>query len=93
MAQLTPAERARGVLAVSAGNHAQAVAYHASGWASRRRSSCRASRRAVKVENTRGFGAEVVLDGDTFEDARVARPGARARSAATRSSIRSTTSR
>ena len=48
-----------------------------SAWASRRRSSCRASPRRVKVENTRGFGAEVVLDGDTFDDARVARPEAR----------------
>ena len=33
--QLTDDERARGVIAVSAGNHAQGVAYHASGWACR----------------------------------------------------------
>ena len=39
MAQLTPAERARGVLAVSAGNHAQAVAYHAAADGHRRRRS------------------------------------------------------
>ena len=59
------------MLAVSAGNHAQAVAYHASGWASRDDRHA-ALRLGVKVENTRGFGAEVVLVGDTFEDARVA---------------------
>ena len=44
----------------------------------------------MKVENTRGFGAEVVLEGDTFEDARVAGLSS-PRSAASPSSIRSTT--
>ena len=60
------------MLAVSAGNHAQAVAYHAErmGIAATIVMPRFASR--VKVENTRGFGAEVVLEGDTFEDARVA---------------------
>ena len=68
--QLTDAERARGVLAVSAGNHAQAVAYHA------QRMNIPATivmprfATPVKVERTRGFGAEVVLQGDTFDDAR-----------------------
>ena len=70
MAQLTPAERASGVLAVSAGNHAQGVAYHA------QRMNIPATivmprfAPAVKVERTRGFGANVVLEGDTFDDAR-----------------------
>ena len=39
MAQLTDAERARGVLAVSAGNHAQGVAYHAAAHGHRPRRS------------------------------------------------------
>ncbi len=70
MAQLTAAERACGVIAVSAGNHAQGVAYHA------QRMSIPATivmprfAPAVKVERTRGFGARVVLEGDTFDDAR-----------------------
>src|SRR5947209_1902978 len=71
MAQLTPAERANGVLAVSAGNHAQAVAYHAERMGIRATIVMPRFASSVKVENTRGFGAEVVLDGDTFEDARV----------------------
>ena len=70
MAQLGLAERAAGVLAVSAGNHAQGVAYHA------RRMGIPATivmprfAPAVKVDNTRRFGATVVLEGDTFDDAR-----------------------
>jgi threonine dehydratase len=70
IAQLSDEERARGVLAVSAGNHAQGVAYHA------QRLSIPATivmprfAPAVKVENTRRFGATVVLEGDTFDDAR-----------------------
>src|SRR5262245_62886409 len=60
---LTAAERAAGVLAVSAGNHAQAVAYHA------RRLGIRATivmprfTPHVKVARTRDHGAEVILEG------------------------------
>ena len=72
MAQLTPAERAKGVLAVSAGNHAQAVAYHAERMGIAATIVMPRFASSVKVENTRGFGARVVLEGDTFEDARVA---------------------
>ena len=67
---LAPAERAAGVLAVSAGNHAQGVAYHA------RRLGMRAvivmprHTPHVKVEHTRAFGAEVILAGDNFDAAR-----------------------
>ncbi|MCU0803932.1 MAG: threonine ammonia-lyase [Burkholderiales bacterium] len=67
---LSPGERARGVLAVSAGNHAQAVAYHA------RRLGIRAVivmprfTPHVKVERTRAHGAEVVLAGDGFDAAK-----------------------
>jgi threonine dehydratase len=71
MAQLTPAERARGVLAVSAGNHAQGVAYHAQRMGLPATIVMPRFAPAVKVENTRRFGAEVVLAGDTFDDARL----------------------
>ena len=70
LAQLSDDERARGVIAVSAGNHAQGVAYHA------RRLGIRAvivmpkSTPFVKVENTRRLGAEVVLAGDDFAQSR-----------------------
>jgi len=67
---LSPGERAAGVLAVSAGNHAQGVAYHA------RRLGLRAvivmprHTPHVKVEHTRAFGADVILTGDSFDEAR-----------------------
>jgi threonine dehydratase len=71
MAQLTPDERARGVLAVSAGNHAQGVAYHAQRMGVPATIVMPRFAPTVKVDNTRRFGAEVVLAGDTFDDARL----------------------
>ena len=70
MAQLSEAERACGVLAVSAGNHAQGVAYHAQRMGIPATIVMPRFAPAVKVENTRRFGANVVLEGDTFDDAR-----------------------
>ena len=70
MAQLSAAERAAGVLAVSAGNHAQGVAYHAQRMGVPATIVMPRFAPAVKVENTRRFGATVVLEGDTFDDAR-----------------------
>ncbi|HJV63927.1 MAG TPA: threonine ammonia-lyase [Albitalea sp.] len=70
LAQLDAAERARGVLAVSAGNHAQGVAYHAQRLGIPATIVMPRFAPAVKVENTRRFGATVVLEGDTFDDAR-----------------------
>jgi threonine dehydratase len=70
LAQLTAEERARGVLAVSAGNHAQGVAYHAQRLGIPATIVMPRFAPAVKVENTRRFGATVVLEGDTFDDAR-----------------------
>lgn len=67
--QLSPEERSRGVIAASAGNHAQAVAYHA------RRLGIPATivmpepTPTVKVTQTAGHGAVVVLYGDMFDDA------------------------
>jgi len=70
IAQLSESERARGVLAVSAGNHAQGVAYHAQRLAIPATIVMPRFAPAVKVENTRRFGATVVIEGDTFDDAR-----------------------
>jgi len=70
LAQLTAAEQARGVIAMSAGNHAQGVAYHAQRLGLRAVIVMPRFTPGVKVERTRGFGAEVVLHGDTLEEAR-----------------------
>jgi threonine dehydratase len=70
MAQLSARERAAGVLAVSAGNHAQGVAYHAQRMGIPATIVMPRFAPAVKVENTRRFGADVVLEGDSFDDAR-----------------------
>ena len=72
LVSLSATETARGVIALSAGNHAQAVAYHA------RRLGCPATivmpqtTPFVKVANTEAFGARVVLAGETIADARPA---------------------
>jgi threonine dehydratase len=67
--QLTPEERARGVIAASAGNHAQAVAYHAKRLGIPATIVMPESTPTVKVTQTKGFGATVVLHGDMFDDA------------------------
>src|SRR3954467_6946823 len=61
---------AAGVVAMSAGNHAQAVAYHAQRLGQRAVLVMPRFTPAVKVERTRSFGAEVVLHGDTLDAAR-----------------------
>lgn len=69
---LSPDEASRGVIAVSAGNHAQGVAYHC------QRMNVPATivmprfTPFVKVENTERFGATVLLEGDSFAQARQA---------------------
>ena len=70
LAQLTAAERQRGVIAMSAGNHAQGVAYHAQRLGLRAVIVMPRFTPGVKVERTRGFGAEIVLHGDTLDEAR-----------------------
>ncbi len=70
LVQLSPAERARGVIAMSAGNHAQGVAYHAQRLGIRAVIVMPRFTPGVKVERTRGFAAEVVLHGDTLDEAR-----------------------
>jgi len=70
LAQLTAEERQRGVIAMSAGNHAQGVAYHAQRLGLRAVIVMPRFTPGVKVERTRGFGAEIVLHGDTLDEAR-----------------------
>ncbi len=70
LSQLNADEQRRGVIAVSAGNHAQGVAYHAQRLGIPAVIVMPRFTPAVKIERTRGFGAEVVLSGDTFEDAK-----------------------
>ncbi|MDZ4400547.1 threonine ammonia-lyase [Hydrogenophaga sp.] len=70
LAQLGANERARGVIAMSAGNHAQGVAYHAQRLGIRAVIVMPRFTPGVKVERTRGFGAEVVLHGDTLDESR-----------------------
>ena len=67
--QLTPEERARGVIAASAGNHAQAVAYHAKRLGIPATIVMPESTPTVKVTQTAGHGAKVVLHGAMFDDA------------------------
>ena len=70
LAQLSAEQRARGVVAMSAGNHAQGVAYHAQRLGLRAVIVMPRFTPGVKVERTRHFGAEVVLHGDTLDEAR-----------------------
>ena len=71
LAALSAAERARGVIAMSAGNHAQAVAYHAAALGIPATIVMPVTTPFVKVERTEAYGAEVVLDGETIAEAQL----------------------
>ncbi len=66
---LTEGEKQRGVVAASAGNHAQAVAYHATQRGIRARIVMPLMTPLVKISATRGFGAEVILHGSNYDEA------------------------
>jgi len=66
---LSEAERKRGVIAMSAGNHAQGVAYHAARLGMRSVIVMPRGTPNTKVKNTRVHGAEVVLEGDSLTEA------------------------
>lgn len=70
LSQLSGDERRRGVIAMSAGNHAQGVAYHAQRLGIRSVIVMPRFTPGVKIERTRGFGAEIVLHGDTLDESR-----------------------
>jgi threonine dehydratase len=76
---LSEEERRRGVVAMSAGNHAQGVAYHAARLGVRATIVMPRGTPNTKVSSTRVHGAEVVLEGDTLSEA-----GAHARELARR---------
>jgi threonine dehydratase len=69
IALLTSEQAARGVVAASAGNHAQGVAYHATKRGIRALIVMPLATPLVKVTATRGFGAEVVLHGANYDEA------------------------
>ena len=69
LASLSAAERARGVIAMSAGNHAQAVAYHAARLKIPATIVMPVTTPFVKVAATRSYGANVVLHGESVGDA------------------------
>ena len=66
---LSAEERSRGVIAASAGNHAQAVAYHAARLGIRARICMPLPTPLIKVSATRGYGADVVLQGANYDEA------------------------
>jgi threonine dehydratase len=69
LASLTEAERKRGVIAMSAGNHAQAVAYHAASLGIAATIVMPVTTPFVKVAATKAHGACVLLDGETVSEA------------------------
>jgi threonine dehydratase len=70
LTSLTPEQRAKGVIACSAGNHAQGVAYHASRLGIPAVIVMPRYTPYVKVEHTQRYGAEVILQGDNFDAAK-----------------------
>jgi threonine dehydratase len=66
---LTPEERSHGVIAASAGNHAQGVAYHAGRHGVRARIVMPLPTPLTKVSATRAYGAEVLLHGTNYDEA------------------------
>ncbi|MFZ5674229.1 MAG: threonine ammonia-lyase [Pseudomonadota bacterium] len=71
MSSLTDAEKARGVIAMSAGNHAQAVAYHAKRLGIPATIVMPETTPSTKVERTRAHGADVILSGETLAESQV----------------------
>jgi threonine dehydratase len=69
LASLSEVERKRGVIAMSAGNHAQAVAYHAERLGIPATIVMPVTTPFVKVAATRSYGAEVVLEGESMAEA------------------------
>ena len=66
---LSQAERKRGVITASAGNHAQGVAFHAAARGIRAQIIMPMATPQIKVAATRGFGAEVILHGANYDEA------------------------
>ncbi len=67
--QLTEEQRARGVIAASAGNHSQGLSYHGTRLGVPVTIVMPRTTPAVKVMQTESVGGEVVLEGETFDEA------------------------
>lgn len=66
---LTDEERAKGLIAASAGNHAQGVAYAAHKFGAKAVIVMPTTTPLIKVERTKSYGAEVILKGDVYDEA------------------------
>ena len=66
---LSEEEKSRGLITASAGNHAQGVAYAAQASGVKATIVMPTTTPLVKVNNTKDYGAEVILHGETFDDA------------------------
>ena len=69
MSTLTDEERAKGIITASAGNHAQGVAYAAKCYGVKATIVMPTTTPLIKVNRTKGYGAEVVLYGDVYDEA------------------------
>ncbi len=69
MSTLTDEERSKGVITASAGNHAQGVAYAAKSYGVKATIVMPTTTPLMKVNRTKGYGAEVVLFGDVYDEA------------------------
>lgn len=69
IAKLTEEEKSRGVIAASAGNHAQGVAFGAQKLGIKATIVMPKHTPLIKVEATKKYGAEVILHGDVYDDA------------------------
>ena len=69
MSTLTEEERGRGLITASAGNHAQGVAYAAKYYGAKATIVMPTTTPLIKVNRTKGYGAEVVLYGDVYDEA------------------------
>ena len=69
ISSLSMEERERGIISASAGNHAQGVAYAAKLMGAKAIIVMPTSTPLIKVNRTKGYGAEVILHGDVYDDA------------------------
>jgi len=69
MSTLSDEERAKGVITASAGNHAQGVAYAAKSYGVKATIVMPTTTPLMKVNRTKGYGAEVILYGDVYDEA------------------------
>lgn len=69
LSTLSPQERKKGLITASAGNHAQGVAYAASCYGVKAVIVMPTTTPLIKVNRTKGYGAEVVLYGDVYDEA------------------------